>query len=202
MDTTQKQTTAGSLLEQSANAEMRIAGARRARGFGHEATAIGGRKIVAWSPKYEAVFAIVERAIEAVLDPGTPEEVERATEFVGRRAVITRQALRDTEVLPLRQHTADAMNKAIALGVARLEARNAALACQAIVRRVCEEVEHLRTRVEAGVAHALTPTRLLERIDEAVHEADAGLATLVSALRRLKGRAETEPARIDKDLAA
>lgn len=201
MDTTQKPTTAGSLLEQAANAEMKIAGARRARGSGFEATAIGGRKFVAWSPKREAVFRIVERAFEEVLDPGKPEEVERVTESLGYRAVLTRPAVRDTQVMPLRQDTVDSISKVIAMGVARVEARNAPLACQAIVRKVYEEVEHLRRRVEAAVTYALMPSRILEKIDEAVHETEAGLAKLVSALRRLKGRAESEPTRIDQDLA-
>jgi hypothetical protein len=48
----------------------------------------------------------------------------------------------------------------------------------------------------------LSPTRLLDGIDDAVRAAEPGVATLVSALRRLKAQAETEPTRIDQDLAA
>jgi hypothetical protein len=202
MGARQHHTTAGSLIQQAANAEPQVAGARRARGAGHEVTAIGGRKLVAWSPRADAVFEILEGAIEATLDPGKPDALEKLTDFLGRRAVVTRPALRDTEVLPLLQETTDAINKHIAVGVAKLETRNASVACSSIVRRVYEEVAHLQTRIEAAVAHALIPACLLDRIDNAVREADAGAAPMLAALRRLKGRAETEPARIDEDLAA
>jgi hypothetical protein len=193
--------TAGSLLEQTANMEMRIAAARRVHGSGHEATGIGGRKMIAWSPRFEAVFDIIERAINSVLNPGTPEDLDRVTEFVGRRAVFTRDAVRDTEVMPLRHQSSEAINKAIAMGVARLEVRNAVVVCQAIVRRVYEEVEHLRMRIEAAITHALAPARLLDRLDETIRESDAPLAVFTLALRRLEGRAQAEPARIDQDLA-
>lgn len=198
----QKQTTAGSLLEQAANAEMQIAAARRANGCGYEVSGIGGNALVAWSRSFEAVFAIAQRAIDAALNPGKSEDVEAATQHVGRNAVVTREAVRDTIVLPLRGPTLDAISKAIATGMARVDTRNAEAACQAIVRRIFEEVEHLRRRIEAGVAQALSPSRLLESIDEAVHASEANLATLASSLRQLKARAEVEPARIDEDLRA
>jgi hypothetical protein len=197
-----KHTTAGSLVEQVANTEMRIAAARQERGSGYEAVAIGGRELKAWSPSTEAVFIIAEAAVEAALDPGRPEVVEEATAFLGRRALITREAVRDTEVLPLRQQTADAMSKHIAQAVAGMTVRNALAACQAFVRELCDEVSHLGARIRAGITQALSPTRLLDGIDEAIRSAEAGLATLASALRRLKAQAETEPTRIDQDLAA
>lgn len=197
-----KHTTAGSLVEQAANAELRIAAARQERGSGYEAVAVGGYEIKAWTPLTKAMFVIAERAVEAALDPGRPEVVEQSTAYLGRRAVLTREAVRDTEVLPLRQQTADAMTKHIARAVAGLDVRNATAACQAIVRKLYDEVAHLETRATAGVTRAFAPARLLDGIDEAVRAAETGLATLASALRRLKRHSETESARINQDLAA
>ncbi len=194
-------TTAGSLIEQATNTEPKIAAARQERGSGFEAVAIGGLHIQAWSPITEAEFIVAERSVEAGLDPGKPEAMEQLTEFLARRAILTRETVRDTEVLPLRQQTADAMNKQIARAVAGLDVRNATAACQAIVRKLYDEVAHLEARIEAGITRAFAPTRLLEGIDEAIRAAEPGVATVASALRRLKAQAETEPARIDRDLA-
>jgi hypothetical protein len=181
---------------------MQRAAARRTNGQGFEATGVGGLALVAWSPADEAIALLCRQALSAALDPGAPEVLERAVDVFGREALLTRSALRDDVVVPLRQATLDAIGKAIALGVARLEPRKATQSCAEIVRRIYEEAAHLKSRIEAKLASVLAPAALLVRIDAAIERSDAPLAVTAAALRRLADRTRSEAARIEEDLVA
>jgi len=194
--------TGGSLAEQMRNHRMDIVSKRNASNGGGEVNSIASKKIIAWSPRRQAVLELVRQALEANGDPGGEAEVTQVQDWLGDRALLTRAALRDQKVVPLVEPAKRDIDELVAKGVAGITVQNAQQACKTFVARTFDRVRLLEDKISSTLEAELAVSKLLERIKEATIQSSGRLATLEVACGRLLEQARQEPERIDREIAA